>query len=62
MGLQIVGALLGHRDPKTTARYAHIADSPAKVAADRISESIASAMNGGGADIIEFGGQGGKAS
>ena len=41
MGLAVVGKLLGHRDPKTTARYAHIADDPAKAAADRISISIA---------------------
>lgn len=46
MGLAVVGKLLGHRDPKTTARYAHIADDPAKAAADRISETIAAKMNG----------------
>ena len=45
MGLPIVGKLLGHRDPKTTARYAHVADDPAKAAADRISGTIAAAMN-----------------
>ncbi len=44
MGLAVVGKLLGHRDPKTTARYAHIADDPAKAAADRISGSIASIL------------------
>lgn len=46
MGLPIVGKLLGHRDPKTTARYAHIADDPAKAAADRIAGHIAAAMRG----------------
>jgi len=46
MGLQVVGKLLGHADPKTTARYAHIADDPAKVAADRIAGTIAGAMSG----------------
>ena len=46
MGLQIVGKLLGHADPKTTARYAHIADDPARVAADRISGAIAQAITG----------------
>ncbi len=44
IGLTIVGKLLGHRDPKTTARYSHIADDPAKIAADRISRSISAAM------------------
>jgi len=45
MGLAIVGKLLGHRDPKTTARYSHIADDPAKAAADRISSEISAALN-----------------
>ncbi|MCP4933199.1 MAG: tyrosine-type recombinase/integrase [bacterium] len=45
LGLPIVGKLLGHREPKTTARYAHIADDPAKAAADRIAGNIASAMD-----------------
>jgi integrase len=46
MGLPIIGKLLGHRDPKTTARYSHIAHDPAKVAADRIAGTIAAAMKG----------------
>ncbi len=45
MGLPIVGKLLGHRDPKTTARYAHIADDPARAAADRISTAIQRSMD-----------------
>lgn len=44
MGLAVVGKLLGHRDPKTTARYAHIADDPAKAAANRISAVLASSL------------------
>ena len=48
MSLPIIGKLLGHRDPKTTARYAHIDDDPARAAADRISGTIAAAMNGSG--------------
>lgn len=44
IGLTIVGKLLGHRDPKTTARYSHIADDPAKSAADRISRSISASL------------------
>ncbi|MBF0295439.1 MAG: tyrosine-type recombinase/integrase [Magnetococcales bacterium] len=46
MGLPIVGALLGHKTPNMTARYAHLADDPVKVAADRISGQIAAALNG----------------
>ncbi len=58
MGLAVVGKLLGHRDPKTTARYAHIADDPAKAAADRISKSIAAAIslpNGSREDVDKAG-------
>src|SRR5581483_484623 len=33
--LHIVGKLLGHTLPQTTARYAHLADSPLRDAADR---------------------------
>jgi integrase len=52
MGLPIVGKLLGHRDPKTTARYAHIADDPAKAAADRIAGTIAAALDGKGGKVV----------
>ena len=56
MGLRIVGKLLGHRDPKTTARYAHISDDSAKAAADRISGTIAAAMMGKteSGDVVDF--------
>lgn len=40
LSLPVIGKLLGHSDPKTTARYAHIADSPAKIAANQISATI----------------------
>lgn len=42
--LLMIGALLGHRDPKTTQRYAHIANDPAKAAADQVAAAVASAM------------------
>ena len=44
LGLPIIGKLLGHRSPLTTARYSHLADDPVKQAADRISEEIAMAL------------------
>jgi integrase len=42
--LLVIGKLLGHRDAKTTSRYAHLTDDPLKAAADRISTNIALAM------------------
>jgi integrase len=50
--LLIIGKLLGHRDPKTTARYAHLADDPVKAAASRISSIIANAMEPPNAAVI----------
>jgi integrase len=46
LSLPLIGALLGHKDAKTTLRYAHLADDPVKVAADRISATIEAAMAG----------------
>jgi len=46
LGLPIVGKLLGHSDPKTTNRYAHIADDPLKAAADRVAGTIAGQLEG----------------
>jgi len=36
LGLPIVGRLLGHTQPQTTARYAHLDISPARIAAETI--------------------------
>jgi integrase len=45
-GLYLVGKLLGHSHPATTARYSHLSDDPLRAAADRISASISAAMRG----------------
>ena len=59
VGLLAIGKLLGHRDPKTTARYAHLADDPTKVAADQVSGAIERAMNGvKGDEVVKFKGAG----
>ncbi|MBP7340138.1 site-specific integrase [Niveispirillum sp.] len=44
--LPMTGALLGHANARTTDRYSHIAQDPAKQAADRVSRRIANAMAG----------------
>jgi integrase len=44
IGLPLVGSLLGHRNSKTTARYAHIANEPARRAAETIGATLTSAL------------------
>jgi integrase len=45
--LQTIGAVMGHRNASTTARYAHVAPSPAAVAVEDTSARIAAALGGG---------------
>jgi integrase len=44
MGLPIIGKMLGHSQPATTARYAHLASDPVKAAAAAVANKIAGAM------------------
>jgi integrase len=44
IGLPVVGALLGHKVASTTARYAHIANDPARRASETIGSVIAAAL------------------
>jgi integrase len=59
--LPLIGALLGHRDVKTTARYAHLATDPLKAAADHVGGVLASQLKGpeGGAEIVPLHRKGG---
>jgi integrase len=45
LGLPVIGKLLGHSQPSTTNRYAHLDASPLRRASERISSAIAMAMN-----------------
>ena len=45
LSLPFIGAILGHSEPSTTARYSHLANDPLKAAADRVAEKITEAMN-----------------
>nr|WP_254444290.1 hypothetical protein [Ruegeria arenilitoris] len=38
--MPIVGRLLGHTNPSTTQRYAHVADDPLRQAADVMDKKI----------------------
>jgi integrase len=48
MGLPIIGKMLGHSQPATTARYAHLASDPVKAAAAAVANKIAAAMSATG--------------
>lgn len=58
LSLPIIGGLLGHMSPATTARYAHLADDPLKQATALIGRRIAAAMrddyDDGGGDVVEL--------
>ena len=40
----MIGKLLGHTQPQTTARYAHLADDPVQDLNQRVGSTIAAAM------------------
>jgi integrase len=40
MSLPIIGALLGHTQPQTTARYAHLLDDPLRAATERVGSFV----------------------
>jgi integrase len=46
MSLPIIGKLLGHSQPVTTARYAHLAADPIRAASNLIGAEISATMNG----------------
>jgi len=47
MSLAIVGHLLGHTNPMTTQRYAHIADDPLREAAEVMAEKMSQGIQVG---------------
>ena len=55
LSLPVIGRMLGHRVPTTTARYAHLADDPLRQASELTAAKIAAAMAGNAkADVIPF--------
>lgn len=46
LGLPIIGRLLGHSQPTTTARYAHLDNDPLRRASEAIASRIAAALRG----------------
>lgn len=51
IGLGFIGKALGHSQVATTARYAHLADDPARVVAETVGDAIARAV--GGARVLD---------
>ena len=45
--LVLISKMLGHSQPATTARYAHLADDPVKAASEAVGRNIAAAMAAG---------------
>ena len=46
LGLPIIGRLLGHMQPATTARYAHLDNDPLRRASEAIAGRLAAALDG----------------
>jgi integrase len=50
--LPIIGALLGHTEPTTTARYAHLFDDPLRAATERVGAIVTGAASGGKVTLL----------
>jgi integrase len=58
--LPVIGALLGHTQPSTTARYAHLADDPLRKATETVG-AIVEGAGKAGAEVLELPSKGVKA-
>jgi integrase len=54
MGLPVLGKLLGHATPATTARYAHLDSDPMLRAAERIGSAISGALNRTSGTVVKL--------
>ncbi len=52
LSLEIVGRLLGHTNPLTTKRYAHLADDPLRAAAERFGSKMGALQETRQAEIV----------
>jgi integrase len=57
LGLPIIGKLLGHSQPSTTARYAHLDADPLRSASEVIAGRIAEAMGEASGPPLRRGGE-----
>ncbi|MCT8974680.1 tyrosine-type recombinase/integrase [Microbaculum marinisediminis] len=56
LSLPVIGALLGHSQPATTARYAHLFDDPLRAATERVGALVMPHMSEG--EVVEMKGRG----
>jgi integrase len=54
LSLPIIGRLLGHAQPSTTARYAHLDNDPLRHASEAAAAKIAAALEGKGKQSVIF--------
>ena len=54
LGLPIIGKLLGHSQPATTARYSHLDADPLRRAVNLIGGHIAAALASGTRELVEL--------
>jgi integrase len=52
--LPLIGALLGHSNPATTARYAHLFQDPQRAAVERVGAIIGAAAKDAEATVEAF--------
>jgi integrase len=54
LSLPVIGALLGHTQPGTTARYAHLFDDPLRAATERVGAIVTGNGDKPAAEVIEI--------
>ncbi len=54
LSLPIIGRMLGHTQAATTQRYAHLAADPVRQATEQVGATIAAAMSGSNAEVVEL--------
>jgi integrase len=54
LSLPVIGALLGHTEPGTTARYGHLFDDPLRAATERVGAIVTAASNGTTAEVVQL--------
>src|ERR1700730_7381837 len=54
LSLPVIGALLGHTQPGTTARYAHLFDDPLRAATERVGAIVAGHGDGQRGDVVSL--------